>query len=476
MGYLSELLTTGFLPHGHCFYWLPSLLWMFVLSDGGIALAYFLIPLGIYKVIKLSNLKHNKQVVRVFYLFAAFIFACGTTHLLKIVTIWEPIYWVSAYVNILTAIVSLSATVILFRTIENSSQYIGNKVDAEKELEVINLKLENAKELFSYQNLAIEFLNETNDLLETCTNEKEFSEIIITVAQKLTSAKAGILYLIDDNKSYAELAASWGEVDNDSVILPLDKCWAYRQHDTFPSSYIESYLTCDVSPLNEMEHTCFPIVGSGKILGLLQLRGIKKLKGNMARAHLETLVKRAGLELMSLRLKEKLTSLSIKDPLTSLYNRRYLEDVAEKELKRSERAKTGFGFIMLDIDNFKKVNDKYGHDIGDEVLIKVSDVIRDTIRNQDIACRYGGEEFAVLLPETGNDGTLLCAEKIRKNIENVNIEIKGDEKININISCGIASYPHAGVKVADIMKNADVALYNAKKSGKNKSVVYKHSG
>ena len=296
--------------------------------------------------------------------------------------------------------------------------------------------------------------------------------MVITVAQKLTSAESGILYLIHNDSSYAGLAASWGEIDSESVILDLDKCWAYRQHDIFPSSYIESFLTCDVAPLKNTEHTCFPMVGGGKILGLLQLRGIKKLKGNAALANLETLVKRAGLELMNLRLKENLTTLSIKDPLTGLYNRRYLEDVAEKELKRSERTKNYFSLIMLDIDNFKDVNDKYGHGIGDEVLVKTSDIISNTIRSQDAACRYGGEEFAVLLPETGEKGALLCAEKIRENIQRIDINANANEKPGIRISCGISTYPVDGVKIADIIKNADTALYAAKKSGKNKTVVY----
>ena len=472
MSSLLELLNTGFMPHGHCFYWLPTLLWMFVLSDAGITLAYFSIPIGIYKVIKLSNLKSNKQVVRVFYLFAAFIFACGTTHLIKIITLWHPIYWISAYVNILTAIVSLTAAFLLFRTMHETSQYIRSKNEAENELETINANLQSARELFAYQNMAIEFLNETNDLLDTCTNEKEFSEVVITVAQKLTSAESGILYLIHNDSSYAELAASWGEIDSESVILDLDKCWAYRQYDIFPSSYIESFLTCDVAPLKNTEHTCFPMVGAGKILGLLQLRGIKKLKGNAARANLETLVKRAGLELMNLRLKENLTTLSIKDPLTGLYNRRYLEDVTGKELKRSERTGKNFGFIMLDIDNFKDINDQYGHIVGDDVLVKISDIISNTIRNQDVACRYGGEEFAVLLPETGEEGALLCAEKIRENIQRIEINANSNIKLHIRISCGISTYPENGRNIPDIINNADTALYTAKKTGKNKSILY----
>lgn len=475
MSSLLETFNNGFLPHGHCFFWIPSLLWMFVVSDGGIALAYFLIPFGIYKVIKLSNLEKNRHIVRVFYLFVVFILACGTTHLIKVITIWYPIYWISAYINMLTMVVSLTAATILLRTINEASQYINNKLELEQELDLINTKLEKARGLFKYQNKAIEFLNQTNDLLETCTNEKEFAEIIIATAQQLTNAKAGILYLIKDDVSYAELMASWGEVGTDSAVLDLDKCWAYRQHNVFPNSEIESNLSCKIAFLDGVDHVCYPLVGGGQILGLLQLRGVKNLENEYAGMHMTVLAKRAGFELMNLHQRENLISLSIKDSLTGLYNRRYLEDAAEKELKRTGRSKKKFSLIMLDIDNFKNINDTHGHSVGDEVLVNASATIKKSIRDQDVACRYGGEEFVVLLPETGDKGALSCAKKIRKNVEGSFIYSGTNAKVSITISSGIATYPDHGENIDDIIKNADNALYVAKRSGKNKAILYKRT-
>lgn len=157
------------------------------------------------------------------------------------------------------------------------------------------------------------------------------------------------------------------------------------------------------------------------------------------------------------------------DNLTKLYNRQKLNDDFNKEILREERYKHGLSLIMLDIDNFKQINDTYGHDVGDVVLKDISALILKSIRKTDIASRWGGEEFMILLPETSLDNSITIAQTLRKNVENFNFN--GVEE-SVTISLGVAVFKN-GIDCRDtIVKNVDLALYKAKECGKNQVIKY----
>ena len=163
------------------------------------------------------------------------------------------------------------------------------------------------------------------------------------------------------------------------------------------------------------------------------------------------------------KMQEKIKRLSEEDYLTKLYNRRKIHEIIETEIKRSRRYKSAFAVLLLDIDNFKNINDTYGHNTGDKVLVQFSDIIRHTIRESDIASRWGGEEFLVICPETTTEGAMSLAEKIRYNIENGSFEEAG----NVTASVGVAGAQH-GDNVKSLIFRADQALYSSKKAGKNR--------
>jgi diguanylate cyclase (GGDEF)-like protein len=166
---------------------------------------------------------------------------------------------------------------------------------------------------------------------------------------------------------------------------------------------------------------------------------------------------------------EKLRELALRDGLTGLYNHRYFQELLGNEMSRAERYKKPFSLIMLDLDHFKKINDEYGHPIGDIVLKEVSKEINNTLRESDIAARYGGEEFAVVLPETDLKGAALAAERIRKAVEHLEIEANG-RRIDATISVGATCY-HISVgnkNKSEVLSAADNALYNSKNTGRNK--------
>ncbi len=165
-------------------------------------------------------------------------------------------------------------------------------------------------------------------------------------------------------------------------------------------------------------------------------------------------------------------NLALTDSLTGLYNRRVFMEVAEKELNRAMRLGEPFSILMLDLDNFKKVNDTYGHDVGDIVLRHVANILKENLRKMDLIARWGGEEFIVMLPNTSLEGAYKVGEKLRKAVEQNPIELRNGEKLKITVSIGISSFRNHK-SLEDIIREADIALYGAKKKGKNRVEIYK---
>ena len=165
---------------------------------------------------------------------------------------------------------------------------------------------------------------------------------------------------------------------------------------------------------------------------------------------------------------ELLLNLSNTDPLTQLFNRRYLTEALEKELMRSARTNSSLSFLMLDIDHFKQVNDSYGHQKGDRVLVTLADLLRRQLRQYDIAARFGGEEFALILPDTRLPQAVEVAERLRSGTEN--LSFPGNlQDLKLTISLGAAVFPCGNIKtVDDLIREADYALYSAKRAGRNR--------
>ncbi|RLJ70070.1 diguanylate cyclase (GGDEF)-like protein [Hydrogenivirga caldilitoris] len=170
--------------------------------------------------------------------------------------------------------------------------------------------------------------------------------------------------------------------------------------------------------------------------------------------------------------KEKFEELAYRDPLTGLNNRRFFEEEAKALIDLSKRYKEPLSLILMDIDNFKRINDEYGHDVGDLVLKQLAEVIRKNLRSSDISARFGGEEFIVLLPKTDDRGAFMVAERIRKDFRNSSVKVNGKE-IWTTVSLGI-SILEEGDDLETLIKKADSALYEAKREGKDRVVVFKY--
>ena len=175
-----------------------------------------------------------------------------------------------------------------------------------------------------------------------------------------------------------------------------------------------------------------------------------------------------------MKLKEQLQLLSITDSMTKLFNRRYFENTAEHYFESVKRNKTDLSLIMIDVDNFKQVNDNYGHKIGDLVLIELANILLNQSRKSDIVCRFGGEEFIILLPQTNLEGADFMAEKIRKYIEKSTLTLDNSKQLKFTISLGVSQVNILVDKnIEDCIKRSDDALYEAKDLGKNRVCVIK---
>ncbi len=172
--------------------------------------------------------------------------------------------------------------------------------------------------------------------------------------------------------------------------------------------------------------------------------------------------------------KEKIQyeTLALTDPLTGLYNRRMFWEIATKELSKADRYGDYFSIIMLDIDYFKKINDTYGHDVGDMVIKKVAEILKKNVRSSDVVARWGGEEFIIMLPKTGLVDAVKVAEKLREIIEKTPIRLKDGRVIRITVSGGVSTFK-GSESLEQLIREADMALYEAKRKGRNRVEIYK---
>ncbi len=213
-----------------------------------------------------------------------------------------------------------------------------------------------------------------------------------------------------------------------------------------------------------IKNTCQGILGIGRTRPGPGFDADEKQYGNL-------LARIAGIILENAQLHETLRQEAIRDPLTNLFNRRFMEESLARELQRAERSRHPLAVVMLDIDHFKRVNDTYGHDAGDTVLRELATLFKAHIRGSDIACRYGGEEFILILPETTLDNTLKRMEELRFEIKHHAISHEGTLIGHITVSFGVTIFPEHGENGKNLLKAADEALYRAKHAGRDRIMI-----
>jgi len=233
---------------------------------------------------------------------------------------------------------------------------------------------------------------------------------------------------------------------------------------TFDQCKFLDPLSSDVKKLkSDDNYFIVPLKSKKRNLGTLVISGQKEED----KEKLMILAHQFALALRRIRLYEELEKLAITDSLTELHTRRHFWERFEEELKRSKARKIDFSFLVIDVDHFKKINDQHGHLTGDQILRKMGKIIQDNIREIDIAGRFGGEEFCVVLPDTDSEGAQYVAERIRSTAEETSIKAY-DASVKATLSIGVSTFPKDGKKTEEVFDKADWALYRAKKMGRNR--------
>ena len=181
----------------------------------------------------------------------------------------------------------------------------------------------------------------------------------------------------------------------------------------------------------------------------------------------DVLAQGIALPIANVKMRELLREQAVRDPLTGLYNRRFLEEALDREVRRASRKQTTVGLIMIDVDNFKRMNDAHGHTAGDAVLRAVAALLQSRIRAADVVCRYGGDEFSVIMPEASLEDTMKRADDLRDGVHQISIDMNGRIVDGVSISLGAAIFPLHGCTLDMLVREADSALYSAKSSGRN---------
>jgi diguanylate cyclase (GGDEF)-like protein/PAS domain S-box-containing protein len=343
------------------------------------------------------------------------------------------------------------------------------------QLQEANLNLNSEKALLEKHNRQRELMTDMTDMLQSSLNIQEASKVVSTYLKMLFPQKDGALYLLNEPDSY-ESASVWGAHSSLDTFYTANDCWALRRGK--PYHFGTDLLTppCLHFGGNIPYHSfCIPLLAQGESLGNLIISTDndqdQDLMGAEERKFMEAAAGSISIALANLRLRERLQYQSIRDVLTGLYNRRYFDETLLREMNRASRGNHPLSILMFDIDHFKKFNDAHGHDAGDFVLNNVSEIMLSFIRESDIACRYGGEEFMIILPDTPIEIAQKRAETLRGEISRNELRFNDEPLGAITISIGVAAYPQHGEQKNALIKSADEALYQAKQNGRNRVVV-----
>lgn len=310
-------------------------------------------------------------------------------------------------------------------------------------------------------------LNDMSEALQVCHHEEQTHPVLIDACQQLFPADSGCVSMLDLESKEMHMVQYWGMPSFD---VPKEA----QSQSSAPN------MLC---PYRQYHHDdeclCAPILASGEMLGMLSLCANPchsqtpdpeyEQKKENRHTLLLRIAEQYALALMNLRLREKLRLEAIRDPLTGLYNRRYMEESLKREAYRAKRRQSPVSILMLDIDHFKSCNDTYGHALGDKILRELGGFLLSRVRGEDIACRYGGEEFLLILPDTALNTATQRAEEMRKGIKKLAI-VHQKTPLHITVSIGVATLSEHESDILHTVSMSDKAMYQAKASGRDQIV------
>jgi diguanylate cyclase (GGDEF)-like protein len=315
-------------------------------------------------------------------------------------------------------------------------------------------------------------LAKMGELLQSCLSKDEVFDAALGFAPKIFPTSRGAIALLNSARDLVEVAGKWHDCQISVPTFEPASCWALRTGHPHLVVAGDSTARCAHAAGVKNTYLCIPILAQGKALGILHFQATDEVPvlADSALSLKTTFAGQVGLAVANIRLREALRTQSIKDPLTGLYNRRYMTEMLEREIRRAARAEQSLGLLVLDLDHFKAFNDTYGHDAGDAVLRETASFLTKSIRAEDVVCRFGGEEFVVILPTANLDAAHARAESIRSRLHELTVLHQGQSLGMITVSIGVAAFPVHGTSPQKLLDAADAALYCAKKEGRDRVV------
>lgn len=354
-------------------------------------------------------------------------------------------------------------------TILHTSQLLeGSKQELVQMNEFLNRSLKTTQK----REEEVRLLGQMASILHSCTTTGEVFEVLKSHCLKLFPCSHGALFRGQDSQEQLEELGTWGSSCLGKPVFQPQECWGVRRGRMHVGSLDESTACAHINTESDAGvYLCAPLIAQNETLGLLYI----VMSNSIERSDIEpveflvaVIAENVAQALANIKLRNNLREQSLRDPLTGLYNRRYFMESINQEIIRATRNSANLAVVAMDIDHFKRCNDTYGHAAGDKVLQEVATVLAKVFRGSDVICRQGGEEFVILLPDAALSAAQDRAEEVRETIAALQLTYSGESIGEITISGGVASYPLHGNSAEDLLKSADLALYEAKKNGRNR--------
>ncbi|WP_114972821.1 diguanylate cyclase [Rhodoferax ferrireducens] len=387
-------------------------------------------------------------------------------------------YYLTLGVSILVNLLLLAGLVQRFR---NAAV---QKDAAQQEMDQRNVELSRLLAAAATRNEQVHGLSELSRFLQSCEDLDEAAGLLKQHLPPLMRAASGSLYLATAGQDPLRQAFTWGDKSFVEYFEP-NECWAARLRQPFRQPFETGSASCAhlqseyASAHNNNNIQCLPLMAYGELLGIVVLEAdaasdpqeSQENEGSRRFA-----LEQVGFSIGNLKLRESLRQAAIRDVLTGLYNRRFFDESSQRALIRALRQQTkgdyaGLALMMIDIDHFKRFNDTHGHEVGDQVLREVAQVLQSQTRGSDVAARYGGEEFTIVLADITDQLAFERAERVRQKVEQLVLHASGKEVVTVTISIGLSQFPTHGTTVEALLLAADRALYEAKSAGRNRVVV-----
>lgn len=354
-------------------------------------------------------------------------------------------------------------SLVIFRTNQKQMRALSRKSDHERKLMDEQLRL--ARE--------VKLLGELNEWLQSSRSLDELFDMVSKFMTHILPNAEGSVYVYSNSRDVLDGWASWNGGDHKDHIHP-DSCWGLRRGRVYEYGSGEVTFVCEhAEPHDGRPYFCFPILAHGETVGLMHLRAHSADCENFAanKKLARMCAEQISMAISNVQMRDQLHDQSVRDPLTGLFNRRHMTDSLRKGISRCQSQGSRLSLIAIDVDHFKKFNDNHGHDAGDMVLRAVGSVLEQACDGDEVACRPGGEEFTLILPDTTPEDALTRAELVRQAVEEVTVRYGEKALPRVTISIGVSHYPSHGTMPQDLMRAADEALYEAKARGRNQVYV-----